>query len=77
MRKLRSAHMLAALAGLLGNQFTGSDPTTPGGSRRAMQPTKRYPEQSSRQAMRGHRRAQGGPGVELNRRTHEYQPRYF
>jgi len=40
-------------------------------------PSKSYPEQSSRQAMRGHRRAQGGPGIELNRRTHEYQPRYF
>ena len=26
---------------------------------------KRYPEQSSRQAMRGHRRAQGGPGIVL------------
>ena len=25
----------------------------------------RYPEQSSRQAMRGARRAQGGPGIEL------------
>lgn len=25
----------------------------------------RYPEQSSRQAMRGYRRAQGGPGIEL------------
>lgn len=24
-----------------------------------------YPEQSSRQAMRGHRRAQGGPGIVL------------
>lgn len=27
--------------------------------------SKRYPEQSSRQAMRAHRRAQGGPGIEL------------
>lgn len=26
---------------------------------------KRYPEQSSRQAVRGARRAQGGPGIEL------------
>lgn len=26
---------------------------------------KRYPEQSSRQAMRGSRRAQGGPGIYL------------
>lgn len=27
--------------------------------------SKRYPEQSSRQAMRGQRRAQGGPGIVL------------
>lgn len=27
--------------------------------------SKRYPEQSSRQAMRGSRRAQGGPGIVL------------
>lgn len=26
---------------------------------------KRYPEQSTRQAMRGERRAQGGPGIVL------------
>lgn len=35
---------------------------------------RRYPEQSSRQAMRGHRRAQGGPGIELNPFTGKYQP---
>jgi hypothetical protein len=28
-------------------------------------PSKRYPEQSSRQALRGMRRAQGGPGLVL------------
>lgn len=29
-------------------------------------PSKRYPEQSSRQAMRAHRRQQGGPGIVLS-----------
>lgn len=38
-------------------------------------PSRRYPEQSSRQAMRGYRRAQGGPGIELNRKTGEYDSR--
>lgn len=37
-------------------------------------PSKRYPEQSSRQAMRGHRRAQGGPGIELNPHNFVYRP---
>ena len=32
-----------------------------------------YPEQSSRQAMRAHRRQQGGPGIELNTRTGQYE----
>lgn len=47
-------------------------------SRRSAQPRtlrapgKRYPEQSSRQALRGSRRAQGGPGIYLagNNRYH-------
>lgn len=38
-------------------------------------PSKRYPEQSSRQAMRGYRRAQRGPGIELNTKTGEYDSR--
>jgi hypothetical protein len=33
----------------------------------------RYPEQSTRQAMRGFRRAQGGPGISLNSENHTYQ----
>lgn len=33
--------------------------------RKHTNPVGRYPEQSSRQAMRAHRRAQGGPGIEL------------
>lgn len=35
----------------------------------------RYPVQSSRQELRGLRRAQGGPGITLNPRTFEYEPR--
>lgn len=34
-------------------------------SAKVTQGARRYPEQSSRQAMRGQRRAQGGPGIEL------------
>ena len=34
-------------------------------SRTLRRPGRVYPEQSSRQAMRGHRRAQGGAGIEL------------
>lgn len=36
--------------------------------------SKRYPEQSSRQTMRGHRRAQGGPGLVLV--GNKYEPNY-
>lgn len=36
---------------------------------------KRYPEQSSRQAMRAHRRQQGGPGIVLDTATGQYVPR--
>ena len=35
----------------------------------------RYPEQSSRQAMRGMRRAQGGPGIDLCPHLFEYVER--
>lgn len=35
----------------------------------------RYPEQSTRQELRAQRRAQGGPGITLNPRTFEYEPR--
>lgn len=35
----------------------------------------RYPEQSTRQELRGQRRAQGGPGITLNPRTFQYEPR--
>lgn len=32
-------------------------------------------EQSTRQQLRGQRRAQGGPGITLNTRTFQYEPR--
>lgn len=32
--------------------------------------TRRYPEQSQRQALRGQRRAQGGPGIVKNAQGH-------
>lgn len=35
----------------------------------------RYPDQSTSQELRGQRRAQGGPGIPLNTRTFEYEPR--
>lgn len=35
----------------------------------------RYPEQSSREAMRGMRRAQGGPGIDLCPHLFEYVER--
>lgn len=35
---------------------------------------RRYPEQSSRQALRGHRRAQGGPGIVLVNGRYESIP---
>ena len=37
----------------------------------------RYPEQSSRQAMRRHRRAQGGVGIDLCPHRFEYRDRLF
>jgi hypothetical protein len=36
---------------------------------------KRYPEQSTRQVMRGMRRAQGGPGIDLCPHLFEYVER--
>ena len=36
---------------------------------------RRYPEQSSRQAMRGHRRAQGGRGLTLDTGINTWVPR--
>jgi len=76
MRNNKTNLLLAALAGLIA-QPEGPRPSGIFQTRADPAPKRRYPEQSSRQAMRGHRRARGGPGIELNRRTHEYQPRYF
>lgn len=83
-----AALAMAAAAGIFAAGMpatTGPEPKPTGHkkgkdkSRRA-RATKRgrgyfYPEQSSRQALRGQRRAQGGPGIVLNPRTHEYEPR--
>lgn len=71
MRKT-SFGSLAALAGiaLSGAAFPASAFLAPRFSGR-----KRYPEQSTRQQLRGQRRAQGGPGITLNTRTFEYEPR--
>lgn len=66
---------LGSLAALAGIAFAGL--STPASAFRAprIQTRKRYPEQSTRQELRGQRRAQGGPGITLNPRTFEYEPR--
>lgn len=62
----KSLSLFAAISAIVGrsvgpNFFT--DAVRP--SRRSQRASKRYPEQSSRQALRGARRAQGGPGIVL------------
>jgi hypothetical protein len=69
MRKTSLA-ALAALASLGGITLPSSALRAPRISRR-----KRYPHQSTRQELRGQRRAQGGPGITLNPRTFQYEPR--
>jgi len=66
---------LGSLAALAGIAFSGL--STPASAFRTprIQISKRYPEQSTRQQLRGQRRAQGGPGITLNPRTFEYEPR--
>jgi len=49
-------------------------PPLPTITRRAPKPKRRYPEQSARQALRGMRRAQGGPGL-LRMTNGSYVPR--
>lgn len=66
MRK-SSLGSLAALAGIA--------LSTPASAFRAPRAPKRYPEQSTRQELRGQRRARGGPGITLNPRTFQYEPR--
>lgn len=64
MQKSRS--LLAAVAALLDRSAGPNffyNAVTP--RERTPRTNKRYPEQSSRQALRGERRAQGGPGIEL------------
>lgn len=65
MQKSRS--LLAAVAAILGGQvppnfFLGAESHSHAPRQRS---SKRYPEQSSRQALRKARRAQGGPGLVL------------
>jgi hypothetical protein len=57
---MKSLLALAAALGSAGKFSFGSAFKPP-----RIRISKRYPEQSSRQAMRGSRRAQGGPGIEL------------
>lgn len=66
---------LGSLTALAGIAFAGH--STPASAFRAprIHPRKRYPEQSTRQELRGQRRAQGGPGITLNPRTFQYEPR--
>lgn len=75
MRNITRASLLASIISAIGLYEDGPQPTAFRAPR--VRKSRRYPEQSSRQAMRGHRRAQGGIGIELNRRTHEYQPKAF
>lgn len=60
--RLSFAAMAAAALGLfgIGAEFAAGAFKPP-----RIRTRNRYPEQSSRQAMRGHRRAQGGPGIKL------------
>ena len=56
--------LAAMVAGMLGSlSVTANAGSSPFRAPR-IRSRKRYPEQSTRQAMRGHRRAQGGPGLD-------------
>lgn len=81
MRNTRSSlfsilGLAAAIGGVVGTQNNHAAPRPRLSTRRYRQgrPGK-YPEQSTRQAMRAYRRAQGGPGIVLNTETHEYEAR--
>lgn len=67
MRNSKSS--LLAMAALLG---MGANAPQTAFKPKRIRVSKRYPEQSSRQAMRGHRRAQGGPGIVLARGAFVY-----
>jgi hypothetical protein len=65
---------LAAMAALaFAGMSVAADAVAPT-PRRAPKPKRRYPEQSARQALRGQRRAQGGPGL-LRMTNGSYVPR--
>lgn len=65
---------LAAMAALaFAGMSVAADAVAPT-PRRARKPKRRYPEQSARQALRGMRRAQGGPGL-MRMRDGTYVPR--
>lgn len=64
----KSLSLFAAISAIVGrsvgpNFFT--DAVSHSRPRWRQRVSKRYPEQSSRQALRGSRRAQGGPGIVL------------
>lgn len=69
MRSSKSS-LIAAVSGILAGGVSHHDIP-----QRAFRAQKRYPEQSSRQAMRAHRRQQGGPGIVLDTTTGHYVPR--
>jgi hypothetical protein len=54
---------LLAMASIL--SLGAAQPAVPQFKAPRIRAGKRYPEQSSRQEMRGYRRAQGGPGIRL------------
>lgn len=77
MRKssLRLASLMAMVAASAGAVSAAAN-------HRPYRPSTRRPyrpwppvEQSTRQELRGQRRAQGGPGITLNPHTFEYEPR--
>lgn len=73
MRKSTKPSFLAHVGAMLS---LASFPGAPAPSRaNARKSARRYPEQSTRQELRGQRRAQGGPGIELNPSTFAYEPR--
>lgn len=83
--KFTRSSLLAAVATMLGlgvPAVVGNNPPPLRGRFKPSGPTitrrsrgRRYPEQSSRQAVRGQRRAQGGPGIVLVDKTHTYVAR--
>lgn len=71
------------LASLMAMVAASAEAVSAAANHRPYRPSPRRPyrpwppvvEQSTRQELRGQRRAQGGPGITLNPRTFEYEPR--